>query len=1036
MAGRGGVAARKAAAQAAAPRQRAAFRAALPPNRHTVGNRYFFFFALPDFFALFFGLFFAIFFIGFFFFAAAFFAGFFFATTRRAAFFFAGFAAFFTGFFAAAFGFGTAFGFGAAFFFGAPMPASEPISESSSPSDATGVELHAGGDHSRSGVMSDPGISHPPPVTSSGNIASSGKNLKVGYRVRSDDLIHCAMPNSSQGDLAEQLDRLPPRPFLAEMPQLRHRVQAAAAGFAAALLWCAPEAAQAQRRCRVADVVVSPSETTVRSGENYPFTATAYDAAGNPCDNISFSWSSTNPAYATIDANGIAHGVSAGTAAINARTGSGPTLRTGTGTLLVTAGSSTQAAPGGDAPLAVPGYAPVLGRPMGLGYAAFDRQPEGTGPADGLLVEPLTLTMVRGEWRALDFRAVRGTDGQIAARVPIVFLVEPGGERTVSVDSLGVVTSLGDAGTATVRLTVPGQARIAPKQVRVEVRADSLRFNRTDFSLTPGATETLSVFIPAQARALNNPSMFQFRSTDPAKVRVNPVNPIIEALAPGTARVIAQSSIYPEVAATVHVHQRVASLRLTPADSVRTIAIGGRTTVRAAAAGENGAPVPEAPISWRSPDTSIVAFDSATGTVRGLRSGIATISVSVPTVREEAITRMVRVRVVAGGLSVARARFGMGTLERQPLEVALLDDSRTSVGAANSYLTWTVAPDSVLRVEQGNEIVALKPGRARLTGRAPWDSTITLDVFVVGDMIVTAQNQGHRDLVMKWNGGQNGTPLTNDSTVELQSAWSPDFTRVAYTVRGTVPPGSRVQPGSALFLMQADGSSRVRVTDDSVTIRFPSFTPAGDKLVFESNRSGRAQVWVGDLRGDSLVQLRIVTGATPTTANTAPAVSHDGQHVAYVSLRETGPGRPVYGIYQAAIDGSDERLRTAAPSGQRIDSPVYAPDGRTLYFLRSESGRPPAQRVYRITVDGADSAVAVTPPILFVTSFAVSADGATLALATLEQVPGNNQQPLQHVMLFNVATGQAQAIDTAPDERPASPTLRPARPAPAASPGR
>ena len=816
------------------------------------------------------------------------------------------------------------------------------------------------------------------------------------------------------------------------MPSQRRLAPAALLAAVAALLFCAPEEAQAQRRCVVAELVVSPAETSVRAGENYPFTATAYDAAGNPCESVTIAWTSSASAIATVDANGIVHGASPGNATITARTGTGARAKSSSAALTVTAAVTTESAPSAATSSAIPGYNPVMGRPTGLGYAAFDRQPEGSGPADGLFVDPLTLPMVRGEWRAIDYRAVRGTDGQNAARVPIVFLVEPGGERIVSVDSLGIVTSVGEPGTATVRLTVPGQSRIAAKQVRVEVRADTLRFNRVTFSMTPGTTDTLSVFIPAQARALNNPSLFQFRSSDPSKVRVNPVNPIIEAVATGTARIIAQSSVYPEIVATVNVHRPVSSLRLEPADTARTIPIGGRTVIRAAALGADGQPVAEAPITWRSLDTAVVSFDSATGTVTGRRSGIANISASVPTTGEQAETRRVRIRVVAGGLQTARTRFALPVGARTPVDVTLLDEARASAGSANAYLTWTVAPDTVVRIENGNEVVALKPGHARLTGRTPWDSTLVVDVFVVGDLLVIAQNQGRRDLVMKWNAGQNWTPLTSDSAVELQAAWSPDFTRIAFTVRGAVAPGSRVQPGAGLYIMNADGTNRATLTDDAEMIRFPSFLPSGDRIVFESNRLSRAQVFAGDLRGDSLVNITQITTLTPGAANSAPAVSRDGQRVAYVSLRETGPGRPVYGVYQANIDGSDERLRTTAPSGQRLDNPVYSADGRTLYFLRSEQGRPPTQRVYKIGVDAgaADTAVAVTPPGLYVTAFSLSADGSMFALATLETVQGQ-QQPLQHVMLYNIASGQAQAIDTTPDERPASPALRPA-PAPAA----
>ncbi len=816
------------------------------------------------------------------------------------------------------------------------------------------------------------------------------------------------------------------------MPDCRNRLLAGSLGATMAFLVCAPRVAQAQRRCRVADVAVSPSQTSVRVGATYPFTATAYDATGNPCDNITFVWTSSSPALSTIDANGIAHGIAAGSVEIRARTGVGAAARTGTAVLIVEASVATQSDRATSS--TIPGYSPVFGRPNGPGYAAFDRQPEGAGPADGLFVDPLQLTLVRGESRALDFRAVRGGDGQNAQRIPIMFSVDPGGERILAVDSFGIVTSLGEAGAATVRLTIPGQQRIQPKLVRVDVRADTLRFNRVDFSMTPGTSETLSVFIPAQSRALNPGGLFQFTSSDPTKVRVNPVNPVIEALAPGVARITAQSSIYPEITATVHVHRRVTSLRLDPPDSVRTLAIGGRTTVRAAALAADNTPVPEAPITWRAPDSAIV-FDTATGQVTGRRSGQATILVSVPTIRDEALTRMVRIRVVAGGLSVARQRFGMGVGERLPLEVQLLDDARNTVGLANTYLGWTATPDTVARVDNGNEIVALKPGRVRLTGRATWDSTVALDIFVVGDILVTGQNQGRRDLLVKWNNGQNWSPLTSDSAVELQAAWSQDLTRIAFTARPFSLQPQRV-PTAALFLVNADGTGRLRVTDDSSMVRYPSFLPGGQRIVFESNRGVRqpAQIWMVEVRGDTVGVARQLTTATPGVANTAPAVSRDGLRMAYVSFRETGPGRPVYGIYQANIDASEERLKTVAPAGQRLDNPAYSPDGRTLYFLRSDAGRPPAQRVYRLNLEAAsDTAVAVTPPGTFVNAFTVSGDGSLLALAITEAAQGN-QQGAQRVVLFTIGTGATQAVDTSPEERLASPVLRPATPRPAVAP--
>ena len=821
------------------------------------------------------------------------------------------------------------------------------------------------------------------------------------------------------------LDRVGEGAFLEVMASNGRWVAAAAvlvaAGFVPGLLG----EAQAQRACRVTEVVVSPPEAQTRVGNSYPFLAVAYDAAGTPCENVTFTWSSSTPAVAAIDVAGIARGVAVGQTTITARTGRGRLARSATATLSVAAAEAVVEQAEGR-----PGMIrPIPGRPTGIGYSAFDRQPDGTGPAEGLYVDPLQMTLVRGESRFLDFRAVRA-DGQNAARVPIVFTVDIGGERITTVDSFGLITAHGEPGVATVRLVVPGNMRIQPKLVRVEVRADTLRFNRTVISLVPGTVETLSVFVPAQQRALDPGGLFQFTSSDATKVRVNPVQPIIEALAAGTARVVAQSAIYPELVMTVNVHRRVRTLNVTPTDSLRTIAIGGVDTVRAQALAEDGAPVPEAPLTWRLSDSTAVAFDPATGVVRGRRTGITDISVLAPTGRDSATTRMIRFRVVAGGLAASRSRLGIPHGSRAPIDVVLLDDQRRPVGSAMGMLTWRSSADTVARVE-GNQIVAVRPGRARLTARAVWDSTVSVDVFTVGDVIVAGMSQGRHDLIMKWNAGQNWAPLTSDSMVEFQAAWSPDLTRVAFTAQPAI---AQRTPTAALYLMNLDGSDRVQVTDDSAVVRFPSFVRGSPRLIFEWNKGGRQQVWTLDSAGAT--PRPITRTAAP---NTAPAVSPDGTRLAYVSVRETSPGRSAYGIYVSALDGSDERLFVAAPRGLRLDNPVFAPDGRSILFVRSEAGRPPMQRVWRRAIEpqAGDTAVALTPATMYVGSFSVSGDGTLLALNILEQ--GQRNRQLSRVSLFTVATGATVALDASPEEQLASPALRPAAPTPpaaAAPPGR
>jgi hypothetical protein len=91
-----------------------------------------------------------------------------------------------------------------------------------------------------------------------------------------------------------------------------------------------------------------------------------------------------------------------------------------------------------------------------------------------LVVRPLRVVLRRGESRQLEYETVNA-GGENAGRVPLVFTVVAGGERIVTVDSVGLIRAAGDTGVALVRVEVPGNRFIQPRQVSVEVRADSVR---------------------------------------------------------------------------------------------------------------------------------------------------------------------------------------------------------------------------------------------------------------------------------------------------------------------------------------------------------------------------------------------------------------------------------------------------------------------------------------------------------------------------------------------------------------------------------
>ena len=66
----------------------------------------------------------------------------------------------------------------------------------------------------------------------------------------------------------------------------------------------------------VASVTVSPATATVVVGGTQTFTATAFDAGSAPIGGVVFTWSVTDPAVATVNANGLATGLATGDAGV------------------------------------------------------------------------------------------------------------------------------------------------------------------------------------------------------------------------------------------------------------------------------------------------------------------------------------------------------------------------------------------------------------------------------------------------------------------------------------------------------------------------------------------------------------------------------------------------------------------------------------------------------------------------------------------------------------------------------------------------
>ncbi len=78
------------------------------------------------------------------------------------------------------------------------------------------------------------------------------------------------------------------------------------------------EALLVQVRQRVAELTVSPPEAELIPGETLAFETEAWDPRGNPVEGRSAAWSSSDEEVATVDAGGLARGITPGTVEVSA----------------------------------------------------------------------------------------------------------------------------------------------------------------------------------------------------------------------------------------------------------------------------------------------------------------------------------------------------------------------------------------------------------------------------------------------------------------------------------------------------------------------------------------------------------------------------------------------------------------------------------------------------------------------------------------------------------------------------------------------
>ena len=141
-----------------------------------------------------------------------------------------------------------------------------------------------------------------------------------------------------------------------------------------------------------------------------------------------------------------------------------------------------------------------------------------------------------------------------------------------------------------------------------------------------------------------------------------------------------------------------------------------------------------------------------------------------------------------------------------------------------------------------------------------------------------------------------------------------DIWRVELPAGGNSPGSQAAPPARLISSSRPDGN--------------PQFSPDGNRIVFQSLRSGSPEVYVSNRDGSGAVQLTSLGG--PSVAN--PRWSPDGKHIAFAVSIEGSVQ-----IYTMDAGGGAPRLIQSDPSAEALLN--WSRDGNWIYFPSRRSGQ-------------------------------------------------------------------------------------------------
>jgi uncharacterized protein YjdB len=414
----------------------------------------------------------------------------------------------------------------------------------------------------------------------------------------------------------------------------------------------------------IASIEVTPAGATLTAaGATQAFTALARDANGNAMPAVTFAWTSSNPAAASV----------------NPVTGLATAVATGQATIAATAGGAS-----GSAVLTV-----------ALGGLVVSVTPDAA-----------TITAL-GAARQLTATA-RDAAGTPIPDAPFIWVTRAPAVATV--DAVGLVTAIGEgtawivastgdgADSAAITVAVPATVEVTPAAATLTAFGHTQQF-------TAVVRDAGGNAIPAAPVA--------WSSGDPAIAAVDAATGLATAVGNGVA-IISATSESASGSAALTVFQAITTIEVTPGAAALG-ALDATQAFTAVARDENGNAVTRpVAFSWSSTRWDIAVVDSVSGVATAVANGVAIISASADKIFGVAT---VTVRQVAASVEVTPADATLAAIGATQQFTATARDANGNV-VTDAVFVWEVSDPAVATIDPSGLATAVGNGIATVTARS------------------------------------------------------------------------------------------------------------------------------------------------------------------------------------------------------------------------------------------------------------------------------------------------------------------------------